>query len=209
VVLVVGEKDHQRRIGIPFLDLLHPRVVGERGADLPPGRDGAEGADLALNLALHGDHVRVLFGGQFDVWLAGEPALPLARNERQRQLEFARLGDRVLVIPELEVLRIVRDRARGVAEPRQQVMPLRDQPHLVSRPPAGHVIGAVVPAGPAASQRQRPAGGIVVWTCGFGSDFSGHRQSGILCGLRTGRGAGKSADPRDDRYRRNDFLFEN
>ena len=91
-MFVVRNEQHERRIGIPLLDLLHERVIGPAFAHFTPGFHRAEWANLPPHFAIRADHVRVLVRRQIEVGLvvASEPLSHcVARNEMRHECSRA------------------------------------------------------------------------------------------------------------------------
>ena len=97
-MFVIGDQQHQGRVGIPTLETLHESISGPSSTHLAPGLDGPERADPLLHLSVEADHIRVLLRRQFqEGFVVGEIAFPLGCQKGEREPPTGQLLDDRLV----------------------------------------------------------------------------------------------------------------
>ena len=103
-VLIVGDQQHQGRIGIPGLDAFHEGVVGPTASHLAPRPDRPERTDPALHFPVQADHIGVLVRRQIQEGLVvGQFTFPLGCQEGERQPQTGQFLDDRLVGLDLAV----------------------------------------------------------------------------------------------------------
>ena len=155
--LVVGNEQHQRRVRIHLLELLHRRRVDVLRRRIAPRIDRPEGAQLPDRLTFRRDHGRAGPRRPLAVRLVHQHRFPLGPPKRNRQSQPAAIAEQLAVV----VLQSLRRLVIGVgvsawpAHPWQDVMTPVEQFDLVLRRPAPSLAAHV----PVADQRQRTAVG--------------------------------------------------